>query len=1040
MAKTAKAWLLLFIVSENRPENISRCIYPQKPHSVSSLVLKCLSRLSLTLAASASVPGYHSIPFRQLYEVTRVSLHCRLPMNDFMICLNRSINNYEDLWSSLGSIARLQGKIPPERSSLMAWSKAGEGFEGVALSGDLRFSEKLETPIFEFCLRPLKLEHSYRLARKYGSDRFCVISVPGIDSDDLPPYLKHNANTTREFIIEWLIDTEHCFLGRSWRVFYVKRESNNKKTKRKNQTNFNNAKYRIFFFAENGADFKKEGLIGELDPRKPNHSPMDVKTLIDWFMPASENKKELSLKFFARLSLGLTSTIPTIEFRPMEIIRSNDAYADSPAVRKLDLTLSEDKKRGTVLGNNEGPIATDKTPVMNDGCARISKAAVLGIAQMLNLSQAPCVFQGRIGGAKGVWMVDPLSERLPQNSRGYWIEITDSQLKFEGHPADKVFPDPARTTFEVHSWAKTLIPASLNFQLIPILFDRGVPLQVFITLLEEDLTAKGGELEAAMDSGIALRKWNQDKYSVSEERARNNGIEMMGGLPGSLTERINWFVEHGFEPKDCNFFKGQLFKTIEFYCRRLEERMNIGVGKSTQAFMIADPLALLEENEVHIGFSNLFQDLKSGWAETMIHDEDVLVARLPASLPSDIQKVHAVFKPELRMYTDVIVFSSKGPSSLANKLSGGDFDGDKAWICWEPTIVTPFKNSPVSIPPSLETYGIRKDTRKVGDFIGDPDYTSQFLKHAFNFNLQTDLLGSCTAYYEALCYHNNRIDLQSTTEIAFLLGYLVDRPKGGLIFDEDRWKTFLKGKNLSLWLPKPAYKDRDRARSKKHVIDQLVFDVAKGKRQEVLGHFSQRFNDVATWDEALTQIWKKELRQAHGDDQLLRVLSNVKTDLKPVVDFWRSNVRVEDDEDEGRPLRISNSTGFKAVAEKCREDFLKLRPREEETQHPMVERWCQEWKATGGGYWSLVKASVLFSEYHKSSLVWWIAGIELGEIKATAGGRGTYRPVIGEIFNAFKLDGKAVDRARRAAENEGDEGEDDDDDEFGYLDWGSQWG
>lgn len=67
--------------------------------------------------------------------------------------------------------------------------------------------------------------------------------------------------------------------------------------------------------------------------------------------------------------------------------------------------------------------------------------------------------------------------------------------------------------------------------------------------------------------------------------------------------------------------------------------MNIGLGRSTYAFMIADPLAILEENEVHIGFSNLFRDAKSGWAETMIHDEDVLVARSPALLPSDIQKV-----------------------------------------------------------------------------------------------------------------------------------------------------------------------------------------------------------------------------------------------------------------------------------------------------------------------------------------------------------------------------------------------------------------
>ena len=75
------------------------------------------------------------------------------------------------------------------------------------------------------------------------------------------------------------------------------------------------------------------------------------------------------------------------------------------------------------------------------------------------------------------------------------------------------------------------------------------------------------------------------------------------------------------------------------YCLRLEERMKIELGKSTYAYMVADPLALLEENEIHIGFSSMFHDPKSGWSEVMLHNMDVLVARLPALLPSDIQKV-----------------------------------------------------------------------------------------------------------------------------------------------------------------------------------------------------------------------------------------------------------------------------------------------------------------------------------------------------------------------------------------------------------------
>ena len=116
--------------------------------------------------------------------------------------------------------------------------------------------------------------------------------------------------------------------------------------------------------------------------------------------------------------------------------------------------------------------------------------------------------------------------------------------------------------------------------------------------------------------------------------------------------------------------------------------MHIALGRSTNAFMIADPLAVLDEGEIHIGFSGVFRDAKSAFSDSMLHNIDVLVARNPAHLPSDIQKVgfptlsctdlslltgtqvRAVFKPELRIYRDVVVFSSKGDVSLASKLSG----------------------------------------------------------------------------------------------------------------------------------------------------------------------------------------------------------------------------------------------------------------------------------------------------------------------------------------------------------------------------------
>ena len=99
------------------------------------------------------------------------------------------------------------------------------------------------------------------------------------------------------------------------------------------------------------------------------------------------------------------------------------------------------------------------------------------------------------------------------------------------------------------------------------------------------------------------------------------------------------FHQHGFDPKTCPALKDVLFKAVQEYCMRLENKLNIGIGKSTSAFMIADPLGILEPNEIQLCFSSTFRDSKSRWEDVMLHDHDALVARLPAVLPSDIQKV-----------------------------------------------------------------------------------------------------------------------------------------------------------------------------------------------------------------------------------------------------------------------------------------------------------------------------------------------------------------------------------------------------------------
>lgn len=207
------------------------------------------------------------------------------------------------MWSALRQVFKDARAQLPEKSNSVAWDRADQKYEGVAFSGRLTFSEQPDGPIFDFRLNPLKLESSYRLSRKFGSDRFCVITLPGLGSDDMPTHLRSDHVVIRDYIIRSLANSEHYFLGRKWRVFFTKPSAPKKRMKLSRGV-FNDAKYRAYFFAVDGAGFRSEGHTGEQDPRRPPHQRMTVEQLIQWFMPLKLNQQQLSLKLFARLTLG----------------------------------------------------------------------------------------------------------------------------------------------------------------------------------------------------------------------------------------------------------------------------------------------------------------------------------------------------------------------------------------------------------------------------------------------------------------------------------------------------------------------------------------------------------------------------------------------------------------------------------------------------------------------------------------------------------------------------------------------------------------
>lgn len=239
--------------------------------------------MNLASFANSAAPR---IPFRQLYEVTRVSNYCELAIDEFAGCLNETLASYGDLWSRLTSIATANDAALPERSSQIAWRKALNNYEGVSLSCSLTFSPKAKTPVFECNLNPLRSERSYRLSREFGGDRFFTVDMPGISQENLPNYLNPNQSTAaaiREGIIDWLVNVGVKILGKTWRAFFVKPVEPKKAKQQGDRSKSNDMKFRVYLFAGDEDDFAR---------------------FLNWFLPFKTNQDKRCLKFFARLGLG----------------------------------------------------------------------------------------------------------------------------------------------------------------------------------------------------------------------------------------------------------------------------------------------------------------------------------------------------------------------------------------------------------------------------------------------------------------------------------------------------------------------------------------------------------------------------------------------------------------------------------------------------------------------------------------------------------------------------------------------------------------
>lgn len=561
----------------------------------------------------------------------------RVDLSSVSLTYSSQWTDQKVLRSVLGNA--FQGKPLPAASDPDAWAIATSGtsakYQHIVFAASLEFAAmKSDSSCFlHLKLQPLKLDKPHRLGRKFGADRFLELLVPSPDSSNLPSLMKNKP--FYDELVNWLTQQPHVFCGRCYRPFYLKSGGQRKPLKHL-QVEFGpdpKPVYtdRVYLFAEHGIDIAK----------------MPVESMIGWALDlkGSMNDSQPVLKLFQRLALVLSKTTPTVLFEPNQIKHQSQ-----------DL------------------LSTDGKKVMNDGVGRMSRKVAKMIQTALGLSLPPCAVQGRLGSAKGMWVVDV---NITDTSDEIWIETYPSQRKWVLKSADQ-----EHRTLEIRSWApEKLRSASLNLQFLPVLEDRAIDKRAMrktiSKLLEDNLRQELGDQRKSLESPIQFQKWIAANSAHRLDRLNRGHVPFQGGLPREDEEIMACMLNAGFDPWRNKFLNDMAYNAQRRMCEKLSKKLNIKIGCSAYFFMVIDFSHVLEEGEVHIAFADRFRAEVGDWEGTMVHGKDVLVARSPAHFPSDIQRVRAVFKPELAHLQNVIVFSAKGNTPLAEKLSGGDYDGDQ---------------------------------------------------------------------------------------------------------------------------------------------------------------------------------------------------------------------------------------------------------------------------------------------------------------------------------------------------------------------------
>ncbi|KAF8639473.1 hypothetical protein AX17_001493 [Amanita inopinata Kibby_2008] len=439
-----------------------------------------------------------------------------------------------------------------------------------------------------------------------------------------------------------------------------------------------------------------------------------LEDFVHWFNPFLENKKQPMSKWAARFSLGFSNSVPGPILSPQNIL-------------------------------NEDDIVSEENSDMTDGCGFSNFTLLSYIHEHFELERIPTAIQFRLGGHKGMLILrtEYLQNGPPCSEFKVWLRPSQTKIKYPSTPE----LNPAHFTLDLLRTSSIRTPSQLSPEIIINLSENSfkpnsvnVIHQVLPDLMEKTLlevvqaltewdgpeamftlwsnVERAGNVNSIRRARemVGLQRFkgigNRD-YEDEDEEDEDTRIDrdsegefdttigqrslawwpdQVSGCPSPLEETVLYLLDAGFVPQSCPILREKLKHAVTTKIKNKIEQMKITISCSATAFVIPDPFGVLEPNEIQLKSSH--QNLKTpDGTNSDILLGDILLARNPCKVPTDVRKVKAVEHPKLHKYTNVIVCSIKGPRRFVDYLAGGDYDGDKAIAIWEPRLVEPFVNA-----------------------------------------------------------------------------------------------------------------------------------------------------------------------------------------------------------------------------------------------------------------------------------------------------------------------------------------------------------